>query len=778
MRRISVLALALGLAPVVAYAQATPPTQPPPPGQPPGQTPQPTQTAPAADIPVGSGIIDFSVRGTSVDGDAARYERYRDLGDGLALEVVRLHRERGNYLFDFGANHVARNDQRYRGDIVNPGKLKAWAMWDQIPMLMSRTTQTLFADTETAVFQIDDALQQQVQANPAVLPTLFDQNARTFETESRRHIFESGADYLARPDLTIKGLFRYTNREGGIPYGGSFGHSSLVEMPVTVRHNTSEFDAGAEYSRDPLLLRFGYTGSWFTNDTTEATFDSPFRATDSTSNSSRGRLSLAPSNSFVGVNGTASVKLPYRSRATAYLSFNSLSDAGDPLMPQTVNTATSPLPVDRATVEGDATTTAVNLTFTSRPHRYVDINARFRNYDYDNNTPVFTMPQRVSYDNSPGNATYTSLGGQVSPPGSVVTEPHSLGRSTFDADVRTTPRAGLSVGAGYTYNGENRTHRVAEDTSDNIFRLTFDALGHPMYSLRTKYEHARRSAEVTEDAERELFFIGEQPGMRHYDVAARSRNRITLLGTVIPSGLFSLNASFAAGKDDYDETEFGLLDNTHQVYGFGFDAVPRETVTLAGSYSYERYNALSQSRQADPPGNQSPPVPAFDYDRYQELAAMTNPGVQVADVSRNWSTDHRDRAHTFIATAHFARIAEKWDVNVMYDFSLSRSNYDYNTGPVPRTLPEDVVIESTLPPPEALPPTRSELQRATFDVMYALTPRISVGMSYWFERYRVEDFTLDLQANPDLTRGNVLLLGYLYEPYTANTVWARILYRW
>src|SRR5262245_60602493 len=135
-------------------------------------------------------------------------------------------------------------------------------------------------------------------------------------------------------------------------------------MPVTVRHNTSEFDAAAEYSRDPLLLRFGYTGSWFTNDTTEATFDNPFRATDSTSNSSRGRLSLAPSNSFVGVNGTASVKLPYRSRATAYLSFNSLNDAGDPLMPQTVNTATSPQPVDRATVGGEATTTAVNLTFT------------------------------------------------------------------------------------------------------------------------------------------------------------------------------------------------------------------------------------------------------------------------------------------------------------------------------------------------------------------------------------------------------------------------------
>ena len=35
------------------------------------------------------GRIDFGVRGTTLDGDAARYERYRDLGDGLFLESRR-----------------------------------------------------------------------------------------------------------------------------------------------------------------------------------------------------------------------------------------------------------------------------------------------------------------------------------------------------------------------------------------------------------------------------------------------------------------------------------------------------------------------------------------------------------------------------------------------------------------------------------------------------------------------------------------------------------------
>jgi hypothetical protein len=222
------------------------------------------------------------------------------------------------------------------------------------------------------------------------------------------------------------------------------------------------------------------------------------------------------------------VRLPYRSRATAYISTGSLKDAGDPIVSPTVNTAFTPVPIDRATVEGEARTTAVNLTFVSRPNRYFDVNVRFRDYDYDNRTPEFTMAQRVAYDNSSNPpASYSSLGAQAcSPvtvvPCSVVTEPFGIGRATFDADVRTTPTSGFAAGVGYSYIGEERTHRVIEDTTDHVFRLTFDAVGNQLFTVRTKYEHADRSGDVTEEAERELFRIGEQPGIRHFDVANRS----------------------------------------------------------------------------------------------------------------------------------------------------------------------------------------------------------------------------------------------------------------
>jgi hypothetical protein len=135
--------------------------------------------------------------------------------------------------------------------------------------------------------------------------------------------------------------------------------------------------------------------------------------------------------------------------------------------------------------------------------------------------------------------------------------------------------------------------------------------------------------------------------------------------------------------------------------------------------------------------------------------------------------------HSVVLNAGFTKIGNKADLLFGFDFNQADSIYDYITGPVPdRTLPEEVVVPSTLPPPEALPPTHSELTRGTADLVYWLADRVGVGASYWYEAYRVKDFTLDADANVDLAKGQVVLIGYLYRPYTAQTVWGRIFYRW
>jgi MtrB/PioB family decaheme-associated outer membrane protein len=741
--RTLILAIPIGLLPALGMAQ-TPPVKPPQTGAQVPAAAAPAEPDEHPPLPTTYGWLDFGVMKSHIDGDAARYERYRDLSDGPFLDRARYTSQPRGWLVDLAADHVGRRDQRYAGQASRPGQVKVWGLWDQIPMLMSRTTQTLFAVPSLGVLTIDDAIQAQVQAQPAYLTTAL-QTARTFELSSFRHIFESGGEYIAKNGLTLDANLRHTNREGDIPYGGSFGHSQVVETIAPMHHKITDMDSSAEYARGDLLVRGGYNGSWFHNETTSLTFDNPFRATDISTAGSRGRLALAPSNSFITVNGLMSYKLPYKSRATVAASAGSLRDDGTPLLPFTVNTALPVLPLDRPATDGHARTSSVNLNFISRPVKAFDIDIRFRTYDYDNKTPQFLVTQRVGYDNAVSAVTNPAL---------QETEPFGVKRSTFDADVRLSPRSAFSAGIGVGRQSEERTFRIFEKITDDTFRVVFDSVGNTRVTLRSKYEHSQRRGHGDPAViAAELNAIGEQGGMRHSDVASRNRDRVTIIGAVVPLSTLSFTGSLAAGKDDYLESEFGLRDNAHRVYSAGMEYAPNEYRSAGVSYSFERYTSLSRSRQA-------------------------SPGVQFDDPSRNWATDTTDRAHSVIAHGELLQLVRNLDLTMFVDYNRTSGLYTYLTGPVPdRTLPEEAIVPTTLPPPSQLPPVSSELSRANVDLLYSLKERWGLGFSVQYERYRVKDFSLAADALTRLDPAGALLLGYQYLPYTAATFFVRTVYK-
>jgi len=702
-----------------------------------------TASAQIGDIQGVAGTIDFGVRGTDLSGDPARYERYRDLGDGLFMDRLRLFNNTGRWWVSLTGDHVGREDMRYRIDAIQHGTFKVWAMYDQIPLLMSRTTRTLFLDTE---FPAGLAIDPDVRATYAggtesARRAFFDGAARTFDLTTTRYITEGGAQWIANPSWTVNALLRHTNRKGAIPLGGSFGHSSLVEMPGSIQHRTTDIEGNAEYASGNYLVRVGATGSLFNNEVTQFSFDNPFITSDRSNASAAGRTSMAPSSSYLTVNGMLTVKLPNRSRFTAYAATGSLSDSGAYLMPQTINSALVTSPLERGFLDGKARTNAANLTFTSRPNRTVGVDVRYRLYDYDNQTPVFDVVDRVAYDYS------RSTSG-------LETEPQSVKRHSFTADLLLDPMRRASFGAGYFANVEDRTHRIFESTHENGVRAWFDTVSMATFSVRTKWEYSQKRTDTPDsDVAEFLSHFGEQPLMRHYDLAERDRNRVTVLANLNMTGNFLVNASVAAGKDDYVSTGFGLRDNTHGIYTVGFDSMPTEMLSYGMSYSFENYKAMSLSRQA-------------------------NPGVQFDDPSRNWGTDAEDKVHSFLLNFAARGIGDVFDIVLGYDFNKADSTYEYRlSDEVPRTEPEEVVFPPTLDQPTELPPVLSQFHRLTSDFIYAVNDRVSIGFSYWLEDYDVEDFTLDAESNENLVRGNVLLMGYLYRPYTASTYWGRIIFR-
>jgi hypothetical protein len=123
-------------------------------------------------------------------------------------------------------------------------------------------------------------------------------------------------------------------------------------------------------------------------------------------------------------------------------------------------------------------------------------------------------------------------------------------------------------------------------------------------------------------------------------------------------------------------------------------------------------------------------------------------------------------------------IRDDFDLNLSTDYSRSSATYVYLTGPVvERTLPEEAIVPTTLPPPSQLPPTRSELFRGTLDLVYWFSEQWKLGTSVWHERYRVTDFSLDAEATAAVDPARAILLGYRYLPYTATTLAVRAIYQ-
>jgi hypothetical protein len=211
---------------------------------------------------------------------------------------------------------------------------------------------------------------------------------------------------------------------------------------------------------------------------------------------------------------------------------------------------------------------------------------------------------------------------------------------------------------------------------------------------------------------------------------------------VTPMSQLSFNASISAGREDRPATAFGLRSNDNTSYSVGFDFVPRDRVSLGLNYTYESYEALQGSREA-------------------------NPGAQFNDPTRDWTTDGSDKVHTLTASADLLKAIPKTDIRLAYDYSRAQSVYVYGLAP-----------NTTLPPVVQLPPVLNELQRGTADVRYHLTPHVAVGLAYWFDKYDVNDFALGPATLNTLAQPSFLVLGYVFRPYTAQTVMGRVTYLW
>lgn len=776
--RHSIVTAALVLASAtVATAQTTPPP-----------------SAPAAPAAPALGSIEIGGLFGDTDGDRARYERYRDTRDGVFTNI-RFTKDTDAFFFDATAYHIGYRDQSYAAEFDN-GRIKATAMFDSIPLNYLYGAITPWTISRN-IFSLPDATQTAVQnrlvngvpcayattcnnpANAAIAlsrRSAYNDVARLFDMDSKRETFGADLRYIINPEIDAKVKFTTTRRSGMMPWGGAFAFNNAQELPIPIDTRTNEFGANVEWANRKGMVRLGWDVSYFNNDIESFVWDNPLRATDFDNGTAtpwdnsgysngngpaQGRMSLWPSSTQNVVSATALYRFARATSVNGTLQFTN-QDQDAALIPWTSNNvinASAPgqgfpnlasLPRDSAEAGMDGVNALIN--FTTRPTRYLSVNARYRYNDRDITTPEFDATQYVRFDAVPED---------IAPVGH--THQYDVTRQNFDASATFSTNGFGSIKVGYGHEAYERHGRGFSEVDENTFRLAYDAISFQMFSVRAGWDISRRRGEgfVLAGVDYEIQPAGEQPGLRYYDEADRDRNKGSVVLTVTPNDVVSFYVQFAGGKDEFlgDESipagreQFGLLDASFTNWTVGTTYVANDHISLGANYGREKFSALQKSRNANPP-----------------------PDASWTDPNRNWTLDNDEEINTFNVFVDLIKAVENTDIRLAYDYSDSDNSFIHGGPRIPALGAQFI----------PLPNVTNTWHRLSADLKYFFTNAVGVGLGYYYEKLDISDFaTIDANGSVGFTpaTGTVrmdylgaLVTGYMNRPYKGQNAYVRLIY--
>jgi hypothetical protein len=777
----------------------------------------PTKPVPAPGIPQ-MGLFDVGFRGTSTDGDEARYERYRDLRNG-ASTLFTMSRNTDRYRSSVTFSNAGYRDQFYGVEYYN-SKVTVNGSYNGMPLNYLYDAPLIWSSDGRGRFTLDPALRAGVQGPtnnaadgiyvgvpcaPGLGPTscsattsaqakanrsIYNNFLNPDDMSVLRGITSASVKYLSSPAFSMGAEFQSTGRSGDMPWalGFAFNDVNVFNVPIDTRNN--ELKLNTEWVNDKGMLRFDYWGSFFDNPLQTVTWDNPIRSTDfnngltpeagpydpsgySNGNGPAfGQAAFWPSNILNSGGVTGMLKVLPRTTVNGNVQLT-LMRQNESLLPWSLNTsinndvvldhfeALRTLP--RASAEASVNSLNAQFTLNSRPAPYLTVTARYRYNDHDNNTHHFDGREYVRFDAVPEELADDPLTPHVEG----WSEYFQINRKNFDASGTFGLRDAGSLKLGYANEKYEREGRGFSETSENIFRLAYDANLFQRANVRLTYDTGRRRGEgfTISGVDYETGPAGTQPGLRYYDEADRDRTRASVVVSVNPIDTASVYVQYSNTSDEYTGDEsipagrefFGLLSQDIEGIVGGVDFIPNETVAFGLSYGRDEFSALQKSRNANPP-----PDPTW------------------TDPNRNWTLDNNEVVNTFIAYVDLLGLAgEKADVRFSYEMNDSDNAYLFG-GP---RIPQLQAAGQFIP----LPNVVNEWNKFTVDVKYFFTAKVGLGVGYWWEKLDVQDWntidsngpagSADATGIPRIDWLGGLMTGYGNRPYDGGTFFVRALVR-
>jgi len=581
------------------------------------------QDKPQQGTAASSGSLDIGGRFTSTTGDEARYERYRDLRDGVNANFL-FSKQTERWTFDIKALNIGYRDQRYLMDF-NSRRLKLSLFFDQTrrttPTTRRRPTSARRATARStpACGRASKPGRPWVSRRTSASSPLGRSTTRSpSRSTCSRAATRSPARRASRPPTTstlrsastpTSGLgtcrgarLRVQQPPGDAarrrqPRDRRLGRRRVGEPPghvqgklpaLEVRPGDPDLPLG-QPARATDFCRFGLAGQAPGPATTERYINA--------NGPNDGLQSLAPSNTLNTFSWMGMVKLP--GRTTANASFSAGSNRQDEALIGGRPTRWSP--TRSSTRRSRSSLAAPGFRQYLRELHDGDDEpqlAAAQVRDAERSLPL-QRPQRLHASVRrrrvrPLRRGPEETGGE--------SEPFNIDRNAFDVNASFTPIPHTALRVGYGYYKLEHGVRTTEGYQDDTARISFDTVGNAYFTLRAIYEHTKREAiDLSAEA---LTKAAMQPAARFYDEASRNRDRATFIVDFTPTASLGLNFSYAFGKDDYQEADpsqqFGLLDNKNTAYTVGVSYAPNAKVNLGADYGHETFDAFQQSRNSNP----------------------------------------------------------------------------------------------------------------------------------------------------------------------------------
>lgn len=657
------------------------------------------------------GTLDFGLLQRDSDTLSSKFLEYRDIPQGAVLNMFRLQGKKGDYRYHLYGKGVTQADQLYVG-LVEGMTWKLTANYVGIPHSFGNAGLSILNPVGQYEWRISDSLQQQFQNAVAALPSAqrtypfllaivqptlngqpanIDLKLQRNRTNLAFSVVPGGGSF----DVAVS--YFHERRSGSRTANGtSFGFNNVVETPEPIRFVTQDFAVNATLTRAWGVAFAGFNVNDFSDKYDTFVFDNPFRAVDSTGNAYQspsstsiagpvyGLAGTPPSSQAWNVKGGTTLKLGAKSRLSADATVGKWTQDEQPFIAYTTNTsvripdgrsATDPANLPARRLDGQIDVLALNGFFTTRVGQNVRLNARYRLYENENQTPRIRFEQGYTRFDADWNAT-----GRI-------TVPNGIKSNLFDAYATFDAGRALGLEAGYKYNKLDRTFRETEHTTENTFRLAADLRFGDGVLLRGLYEFGERDFEDYHPVEaEENSFLAPGPPvnqtvLRRYDQAKRDRNRLGVQLQLSPaSGKLSLGAGYFLNKDEYDESPvscnadyhdgnvgdsatfcsggvspaLGLMKAEYETFSLDASFAPTERATLYGFYSREDIMDFQTGRQS---------------------------GASVTfDPAWNWSSTVEDKVDTIGAGADVTLVPDKWYLSVSYRHQKVDGNNDLSAG--------------------------------------------------------------------------------------------------